>query len=230
MKHVCTATLLTLLLASSSFSQTVVGNWEGADLDNWYANTTWGGNGNATLTPGSTMGVTRDQGSLKVQERMGWAWSLTYDVLWDDRAALMANNTVSMDVTMLPSDWTYAGSGDAWNMLELHMQGDGVANVSLPAVASYNWDPFNQTSSPVTLSWDYSAVRAALASAAATAGKALPDWIQFNLVWNNGGAWSNNDADGAIMYMDNAVVTPEPVSLALLGLSTLSFLRRRRPT
>ena len=43
--------------------------------------------------------------------------------------------------------------------------------------------------------------------------------------------WTGSNSDGAVpvnFYLDNVILTPEPASLALLGLSTLVLMRRRR--
>jgi len=166
----------------------VIGDWEDK-MDGWV-----GGQGSPTFSY-STTGATLNEKSLKISVQSGWYFVMTLALSPEQLEDLKANNTISLDVTCVTSEWegaTYGkvegisinAAGIGWNQI-IPPTGD-TSNPDSPS----DWNPydFGETDTR-TIAWDYSGVDVSR----------IPEggwcFLQFA---------TGHDADPATYYFDNA--------------------------
>jgi len=201
--------VLMFTLASTSYG-IIIGDWE-QNMDGWTAQ-------NGATSSYSTIGVTLNNYSLDLDAPTGaFTWSLQHDGVLD----LASNPILSIDVTWVAADWDDGGAGDIWvNLKEIAINSGGPSGwkqyvATDPMNPSYpgSWDPYSWGDVHTrTLTWDLSDYDATGAT-----------WMQIILSTNSGGTI----VSGGNYYLDNAQLTPEPATIALLGLGGLALLRRK---
>lgn len=200
---------LVLAMASTSYGL-VIGNWETTGNDGWTTT------GSATFTPQVSTGNTLDDYAGAITPPSGsYNWDLvgaTYNSGSLYTAAdFMANNTFSIDVTRLTSEWTYTSSS-RYSRMHVAMTTDLVGQTTVGSNV-VTWHAENDDA--MTIIVDYSAFKALQTG--------TPSWVKI-ILGTQAGSW---DTMGNY-YIDNAQLTPEPTTICLLGLGAIGLLRRRR--
>jgi hypothetical protein len=192
----------------------VITSFEGPDFDGIIANTPA-----ATITPGSTRDVTDGSYSLRVQGPGSTWWSenfmLDLGAFEGGIDAFFSHETMSIDVSVYQDEWA---------------MDTAVGWVSAPTIGlllnpgSGQWWTLGQVpiGDPLTgdkhirATWNYKAYRDQIT---------VPqDTIKLIFNFTNNGYLSP-----ASYYVDYAVLhTPEPTTMALLGLGGLVLLRRKK--
>jgi hypothetical protein len=207
-------TLIVVALTCVSYGRGRIGSWENV-TDGWID---WGSgnpiipndpNHKATYAYEPTIGVTHGDTSLQVIQS-GWGQSLAIKLQnTGDVDSFMANTHLAIDFTV--------GAGTTGGWVEIYtvsLNADGYGwndlDANKPAAHFDCWNGSPERTK--TVLWDYSAAFATLNDP--------PSYVEFIFAFNSG---SGQDT----MYVDNARLIPEPMTLALLGLGGL-LLRRRR--
>jgi hypothetical protein len=209
---------IALVLASTTYAG-VIGNWEDNSGDGWknwspsaligpLPNTISG----TTITYSqATIGATLGSSSLEVSGITSNVQSLTADLTYAQRVDFMANNKFSIDYTVA------AGTTGGWNeiyMIYLNAEGYGWHGIGTAPIKHYDfWSGSAQRTT--TVSFDYTAAKASM--------PAVPGYVQIVFSLNSGTGTNSHE-----FYFDNARLTPEPATIAMLGLGGLALIRRKR--
>jgi len=209
----------------------LLSSFEGG-MDGWFVYTANGGVG--TATTGGSYGATEGFYSLKLSTPNSW-WdeALALDIASIDggKDAFFGNNTLSMDVSWKSSEWVDASTGwnygptiglivnpdKAWNNGQNPLNWWKGPDESVPAYSS-------GADGTVTLSWNYDSITGGSIDSTSTK-------ILFDLV-----VVYSQFVEPTALYIDNVQLsgtgyvekTPEPTTIALLGLGSLALLRRKK--
>ncbi len=207
--------VLALVLASSSFG-VLVSDFEGS-LDGWYTDEWTDG----TISQ-SSIGATSGTGSMLVEGPGGW-FGLTKVDVKPFRDVLGAPGAlISMDVTSFAADMT-----GGWTQIMLVINAQSYDDDGDPS-NNVGWNELglrgmNRSGVPQTLTWE---VPAELGAKIAGSNEGI-DWFEIQIGSNT--EWPDtNPSSVAKFYVDNVQATPEPCTIALLGLGGLVLRRRRR--
>lgn len=227
-----------LALASTSYG-VVIGDWEGS-MDGWVNEWGWTSSYSAT-------GATLHDNALKlVVAAPDWYVGSMDKVLPGDQVTGIKNRAVDkfeLDVTRFAADWAYAytwwipesrlffaiSAGAHNSEGEWAYWGGGkevlggawypayLAQLDPPRIA-----PSQDADGTMHVVWSLAPVQAAV-DAMFAAGYNLELGMDIRLIGNEPGYTAP-----VTYYLDNAQLTPEPTTIALLGLGGLALLRRKR--
>lgn len=237
----------------ADFDDTVISSFE-TGMDGWVVNTGPSNYSalNAALPGTFAYGATDGFYSLQVTTAASW-WnefmSIDLAAIEGGRDVFFGNNTLSLDVSWLQSEWTsqnLAGWGATPSIALLVNPGNtwfhGVWADGNPANGPLNWwnggsidvpagyydygigAPVINPDGTVTLSWNYQDI---------TGGAIKGDTATIKLIFE---IVTATYVDPQLMYFDNVKLsgdgyveyTPEPTTIALLGLGSLALLRRKK--
>ena len=185
-----------------------------------------------------TTGKTNGTKALKMNAGVGWQQNLSiksYESPYQGNPnqiiqGFLDNKWLAIDVTYVTADWVKTGSN--WATIELNVQGTGLSWTGLgrPKMDTGNpgypggWDADNFGAiNHRTMYWDISIFHDGnFDNKECTA---TPTSGYFNMIFTtNCGGFSS----GGVYYFDKMRFTPEPATMALLGLGGLALIRRKR--
>ena len=212
---------LALIMASVSFGDTLIGNWE-QQMDGWAVQGGAFGTYYQDVVPYTTPATLNEWALGLTQGSAGFAWDLAHGNMAMYLAQVSAPGAkLLIDVTWVQSEWSGTGIWAKWDQLALNSGGPSgwkqyvpvdTANPSYPGSWDpYNWGPIHTRT--LEFSWvgyDFSSI----------------GWgLQFILSTNYGG---DTGMTAGNFYIDNARIIPEPATIAMLGLGGLALIRRKR--
>lgn len=208
--HYVTAAIVTAV-ASAASADVLLGDFENSLLSPLG---TWSGSGNVALSYSGTTGVSSGSSSLVVQRSaQGFDWSLALNGNEPLRDAILANDKLAMDVTMVTGPLAPPFPYSVF-LASLNSATTGWQQATANLTSSSGENGWN--TDKVTFIWDYPQ----------TAMNASSPWSQINIATNLG----NITGPVPAIHIDNIrlIAVPEPATLsAVAGVVALGLRRRR---
>ncbi len=197
-------------LAQAVQADVVIGDFEGA------AETGWGQWISNSVQPFVDISISNEaatSGSYSAKvDKAGWAQTLAYSAGTAGTIAdFEANSVIEFDLIF--AETTESGWAEMFD-LALNSQYGGFSSITT-SPAQVGWGDGGGGAQTVHVALDYSAIRQTWID------NGSPGWVELIFAFND-------DGNHPVKYVDNVTLTPEPASLALLGLGGLALASRRR--